>query len=186
MKYKILIVSCLLLALLVQATRLHGQSPVTAVSYVDSLQNALKVGQSDSMRIETLFLLSDYHSDKDTSLAMQYVRKAGSYAKKNSFQAALVHFYTAGVYFESNVPKSEAGYLQAERLLRSFTGKAALIYRARAWHNYGALQQRKDDEREYARILLNHVIPLSQQAGDSARMARNYHNLGMIFSNQLD
>ncbi|MCF2494132.1 ATP-binding protein [Dyadobacter chenhuakuii] len=187
MKNKIFIISSFIYSLLaVPALPLCAQSPVTGVSYVDSLQNILKGKQSDSLRIATLLLLSDYYSDKDTSLAVQYVRKAAGYVKQNSFQAALVQFYTAGVYFDTDFKRSEAGYLRAEQLLRRFAGKAALVYRARAWNNYGALRQRQDDELQYARILLDHVIPLSQQAGDSARMARNYHNLGMIFSNQLD
>jgi len=96
-----------------QAAHLYAQSPVTGVSYVDSLQNALKRKQSDSLRIETLFLLSDYYSDKDTSVAMQYVKKAAGYAKQNSFQAALVQFYTAGVYFDTDFARSEAGNLRA-------------------------------------------------------------------------
>jgi len=174
---------CFLLALVQPG---FSQSPVAAISYVDSLREALKHSPQDTSRVKTLFLLSDYYSDKDTSLAAQYVNQAAGYSKKGSYQAALAHFYRAGVYFDTDIQKSETGYLTAEKLLRSFPGKEALIYRSRAWANYGALQQRQDDEKKYAQVLIEHSIPLAMQAGDSIRVARNYHNLGLIFTNQIN
>ncbi|MCE7042686.1 ATP-binding protein [Dyadobacter sp. CY312] len=163
-----------------------SQSPVTGVTYPDSLREALKRSPADTSRVKTLFLLSDYYSDKDTSLALRYVNQAAGYSKKDSYQAALAHFYRAGVFFDTDMQKSETGYLTAEKLLRHFPGKEALIYRSRAWANYGALQQRQDNEKMYAQVLIEHSIPLAIQAGDSARIARNYQNLGIIFSNQID
>ncbi|HEV7381927.1 MAG TPA: sensor histidine kinase [Dyadobacter sp.] len=163
-----------------------SQSPVGGITYADSLRSALNSYKSDTARIKTLFLLSDYYSDKDSSLAFNYVDQAASYAKKHPYYQALAHFYRAGVFFEFDYPKSQAQYLQAERLLRNFNTKEALIYRSRCWANYGALYQRQDNEKKYAEVLIQHAIPLANQAGDSVRAARNYQNLGIIFSNQLD
>lgn len=163
-----------------------AQSPVGGVSYADSLRASLKSNASDTARIETLFLLSDYYSDKDTSLAFKYVGQAATYAKKHPYYQALTHFYRAGVFFEFDYTKSQAQYLQAERLLRNFKTKEALVYRSRSWANYGALYQRQDNEKKYVEVLINQSIPLAVQAGDSIRVARNYQNLGIIFSNQLD
>lgn len=154
--------------------------------YSDSLRAILSRKLPDSTRIATLFLLSDYWSDKDTSRSLRYVREAARLAKKGSFQEALSYFYTGSAYFDTDYTKSGKAYLTAEKLLRKFPGRQALIHRARAWHNFGALEQRQDREKRYAEIILQHVIPLAAQAGDSVRVANNYHNLGIIFSNQLD
>jgi two-component system NarL family sensor kinase len=185
LRFKIQVAAKLIfLVLLVQPG--FSQSPDTGISYPDSLREALKRWPADTSRIKTLFLLSDYYSEKDTSLALRYVNQAATYSKKDSYFAALAHFYRAGVYFDTDVQKSETGYLTAERLLRNYPGKEALIYRSRAWANYGALRQRQDDEKKYAEVLVEHSIPLAMKAGDSTRVARNYQSLGIIFTNQLD
>ena len=164
----------------------YAQQIPAGEKYADSLENVLKTKLSDTARIRILFELSDYWSDKDTSISLQKVRLAEKLSRKNSYEEALVHFYRAGAYFDTDVVKSEAAYMEAEKLLRPFKSKEALIYRSRAWHNYGALKQRQDDEKQYADILINKAIPLAAQAGDSARIAKNYQNLGMIFSNLIE
>lgn len=176
------------LLLLVLALTAPGfsQSPVDGSTYADSLRKALAKQSSDSLKANILFLLSDHYSEKDQALGLNYLGQAEKYSKKSPYQTALFHFYLAGIYFDTDISKSENEYLLAEKLLRKFPGREALIYRSRAWHNYGALQQRQDDEKKYAQILIEHCIPLALKAGDSARVARNYQNLGLIFSNQLD
>ena len=114
------------------------------------------------------------------------MEEAAKLAKPGSYEAALAYFYRAGAYFDTDMEKSKANYLRSEQLLRKFPTKEALVYRSRAWHNYGALEQRNDNEKRYAEIIIKYAIPLAQQAGDSARVARNYQNLGVIFSNQIE
>jgi len=176
----------MLLLMLMLETPGFSQSPVDGNAYADSLRKALAQQTSDSLKANILFLLSDHYSEKDQTRSLGYLNQAEKYCKKSPYQTALFHFYLAGIYFDTDIPKSENEYLLAEKLLRKFSGKQALIYRSRAWHNYGALQQRQDDEKKYAQILIEHAIPLALKAGDSARVARNYQNLGLVFSNQLD
>ncbi|WP_138484708.1 tetratricopeptide repeat-containing sensor histidine kinase [Dyadobacter bucti] len=164
----------------------RGQNIVPGNTYTDSLLAVLKQKIPDEKRVYVLLELSDHWSERDTARSLDYVRQAGKLSKPNSYQAALVEFYRAGAYFDTDVPKSETHYLKAEKLLRKFRDKEALVYRSRAWHNYGALQQRKDNEKKYAEILINQAIPLAMKAGDSARVAKNYQNLALIFSNQVD
>jgi two-component system NarL family sensor kinase len=164
----------------------YSQIPVTGVSYADSLRSVLRQSRNDTAKIRTLFLLSDYYSDKDSVSAFKYVNQAAVLSKKHPYYQALTQFYRAGIFFEFDYSKSESLYLSAERLLRPFKNKDALIYRSRCWANYGALRQRQDDEKKYIQVLTDYAIPLAVQAGDSIRVARSYQNLGMIFSNQLD
>ncbi|WP_215231506.1 ATP-binding protein [Dyadobacter linearis] len=157
-----------------------------AGSYPDSLKNVLKQKLPEAARVRTLLLLSDHFSDKDTAVSLQYVRQAAQLARPGSYEEAMTEFYRAGAYFDTDFDKSKAAYMRAEQLFRKFKGKEALIFRSRAWHNFGAIEQRLDNEKRYAEILIEHAIPLAKQAGDSARVISNYRNLGIIFSNQLD
>ncbi len=163
-----------------------SQSPVAGISYVDSLKKVVTTLPADTSRINALFLLSDHYSDQDSIMAIKYLNEAERLSPANSYYAAVVHFYRAGIYFETDIHRSEREYLLAEKLLRKFSSKQALIYRSRAWANYGALQQRQDREKKYTEILIKQAIPLAVQAGDSIRVARHNHNLGIIFANQID
>ena len=170
----------LLLFLYVQAVAQHVVDDRT---FPDSLQRVLSISNSLKEKANALFLLSDYYSTRDTSKALSYVRQGISLSKQDEYLFAVGHFYLAGVYFEFDVDRSQQEYLYAEKLLRPFRQKEALIYRSRAWNNYGAIEQRKDKPRSFLDILINKVLPLAQQVGDSTRMALTYHNIGLVLLN---
>ncbi len=169
-----------LLCLYVQAAAQHV---VDDRKVPDSLQQVLKTSKTLKEKLDALFLLSDYYSTRDTSKALGYARQGIEMSKRDEYLAGVAHFYLAGVYFEFDVDRSQQEYLYAEKLLRPFPQKEALIYRSRAWNNYGAIEQRKDKPREFLDILINKVLPLAQQAGDSTRMALSYHNIGLVLLN---
>lgn len=163
-----------------------SQSPVTGVSYEDSLKHKLTVLPHDTSRVTTLFSLADYYSDKDTTIAMGYIHEAEKYIVNHAYYSALLHFYKGSVYFDANPAKSQKEYLTAEKLLQNIPGKAALVFRSRSWASYGALEQRKDNEKGYTQILIDKAIPLALRGGDSVRVAKSYLNLSIAFSNQLN
>ena len=99
-----------------------SQSPVTGVTYADSLKNVLTRLPADTSRINTLFVLSDYYSDKDTALALNYVNQAAGYSGRNSYYAALVHFYRAGVFLIRISPKVKTVISQLKNCLEIFPG----------------------------------------------------------------
>ncbi|AEV97771.1 histidine kinase [Niastella koreensis] len=170
----------LLLCVYVQATAQHV---VDDRKFPDSLQQVLKTSKALNKRLDALFLLSDFYSTRDTAKALDFARQGIELSKRDEYLSGVAHFYLAGVYFECNVDRSQQEYMYAEKLLRPFLQKEALIYRSRAWNNYGALEQRKDKPREFLDILINKVLPLAQQAGDSTRMALSYHNIGLVLLN---
>jgi two-component system NarL family sensor kinase len=170
----------LLLCLYVQATAQHV---VDDRKFPDSLQQVLKASKTLKEKLDALFILSDFYSTRDTTKALGYARQGIEQSKRDEYLTGVAHFYLAGVYFEFDVDRSQQEYLYAEKLLRSFPQKEALIYRSRAWNNYGAIEQRKDKPREFLDILINKVLPLAQQAGDSTRMALSYHNIGLVLLN---
>jgi len=169
-----------LLCLHVQATAQHM---VDDRKVPDSLQQVLKTSKTLKEKLDAVFLLSDYYSTRDTTKALDYARQGIELSTRDEYLAGVAHFYLAGVYFEFDVDRSQQEYLYAEKLLRPFPQKEALVYRSRAWNNYGAIEQRKDKPREFLDILINKVLPLAQQAGDSTRMAICYHNIGLVLLN---
>lgn len=171
---------CMLLCICVNA---NAQHVVDDRKFPDSLQQVLEQSTTLKGKLDALFLLSDFYSNRDTARALGYARQSIELSKPDAYLAAIAHFYLAGVYFEFDADRSQQEYLYAEKLLSSFPQKEALIYRSRAWNNYGALEQRRDNPREYINILINKALPLAQQAGDSTRMALNYHNIGLVLLN---
>ncbi|THU35005.1 histidine kinase [Niastella caeni] len=170
----------MLLCICVNATAQHV---VDDRKFPDSLQQVFERSTSLKGKLEALFGLSDYYSTRDTAKALAYARQSIGLSREDAYLSAVAHFYLAGVYFEFDVDRSQQEYMYAEKLLRPFPQKEALIYRSRAWNNYGVIEQRRDNAHEYLNILINKALPLAQQAGDSTRMALNYHNIGLVLLN---
>lgn len=160
-----------------------AQHVVDDRKFPDSLQQVFERSKTLKEKLDALFLLSDFYSNRDTARALAYARQSIELSKQDEYLSAIAHFYLAGVYFEFDADRSQQEYMLAEKLLSKFTQPEALIYRARAWNNYGAIEQRRDHSREYLNILINKALPLAQRAGDSTRVALNYHNIGLVLLN---
>jgi two-component system, NarL family, sensor kinase len=154
--------------------------------FPDSLQQVFERSTTLKGKLDALCLLSDFYSTRDTAKALAYAKKSIELSKQDAYLSGIAHFFLAGVYFEFDAGRSQHEYLYAEKLLRPFPQKEALIYRSRAWNNYGAIEQRRDNAREYLNILINKALPLAQQAGDTTRVALNYHNIGLVLLNMSE
>lgn len=161
-----------------QTIELTGPDP-----YPDSLQRLIKITPTDTDRAQLYFLLSDYWSDKDSTKAQRYIDAYFREGISNDYYDALAHFYRAGAYFDYNFQLSQQEYMAAEKLFSNYSTRDAILYRARSWHNYGVLEQKKDNSREFVDIQLNKAIPLALEAGDTTRVASNYKEVGMVFMN---
>jgi len=155
----------------------------TGNPYTDSLLTRVAAAAADSAKARLLFQLSDYWSERDSAQSVQFADRSFQYTPKNSFLRGLAHFYRAGAYFSYDVIKSQQDYLSADSLLMHFSSKEALQYRSRIWHNYGALEQRKDNSEAFVDLILSKAIPYAQAAGDQKRVAWNYMDLGAVFMN---
>ncbi|KEO71908.1 sensor histidine kinase [Anditalea andensis] len=155
--------------------------------YADSLLNIAENAHSDSLKINGYLELSDFWSDRDTTIAFQYLDIAsGLMPAGDKYYEGLVHFYTAGIYFDKVIERGKNEYLEAEQLLKTLDSKAAYRLRARLWNNYGALLQRQDQQDGYIKILLNQAIPMAKMAGDSIIVATNYQNVALVLMNITD
>ena len=164
-----------------------GQSKSFEQLYSDSLLNVAMAEDSDSLRINHYLELSNFWSDRDTAEAFVYLRKARELMPYgDGYYQGLLHFYTAGIFFDRQIEKGKEEYLKAEELLDEYSNRAVFRLRARLWNNYGALLQRQDQEEKYIDILLNKAIPLAEKAEDSILVANNYQNVALILMNVGD
>lgn len=166
---------------------LFGQTKSSEQIYADSLLSLARAAQSDSLKINHYLELSNFWSDRDTAEAFLYLREASRLMPpSNRYYEGLLHFYTAGIYFDRQIEKGKNSYLKAEKLLEQYATQEVFRLRARLWNNYGALLQRQDQEEKYIDILLNKAIPLAEKAGDSILVANNYQNVALILMNVGD
>jgi len=155
-----------------------------AKGYRDSLAYELTQPTTDSNKARISFLLSDEWSYTDTVKAKEFLEQGKALAKGNRYLMALHSFYLAQLLFETDRPQAEKMYLRSDSLLSIFKTAEAYHFRARAWHNYGALREQDDDSKTMLAVLIDKTIPFSIQSGDRNYLARNYSDVGMIFMNQ--
>ncbi|TJZ54743.1 sensor histidine kinase [Sphingobacterium olei] len=179
-----------LLAYLLSITQIFAQSKEELKHYGDSLYQQLQHIDDREEKALALLDLSFFWSDYDAAKARQYVaeseKQLGDKSKTNYYQG-LLHFYRAAIHFDIDPIKSKQQYMQADSFLRQDIPKknslAATRYRARLWGSYGALLQREGNPSEYVQVLLEKVIPMAKQIGDSTLMGNNYQNVAMALMN---
>ncbi len=177
----------LLTGICLSAFPTFGQTGSSEQMYADSLLTLAESATSDSLKISRYLELSNFWSDRDTAEAFLYLRQASQLMPPhNTYYQGLLHFYTAGIYFDRQIERGKEEYLQAEGLLKDYEAQEVFRLRARLWNNYGALLQRQDQEDKYIEILLNKAIPLAEKAGDSILVANNYQNVALILMNVGD
>ncbi len=161
-----------------------GQAPpLNEKALTDSLENVLQRTTSDSIRARAHYSLSEYWAVNDSLKSSQHLEKGKQYSGKNSFLQALYYYYEANMLKKSAPDRSQSAFLKADTLLSRFNTSEAYSFRSKAWYDYGAIAQRKDDYKAFADVLLNKAIPLAQQAGDQTVVGKDYLAVGIVFKN---
>lgn len=159
--------------------------PLNEQRFGDSLQNILNSKMPDSIRANAGFLLSNFWYRKDSVKGAAYLEQARLISKDNSFQQSVYFFYLGNLKSLNNLEFSESLFIKADSLLQRFSSKEAFAFRSKVWHNYGAIQQIKDDNESFADILLEKAIPFAIKGGDTVYLGKNYFDLGLAFTNTL-
>lgn len=176
-----LIICFLLLPFSSPARQNAGSHP-----YADSLQRVLQASLSNEQRAQNLFLLSQYWADLDSAKGVQYALQALEYNPHDNLSEGKGHYYLGNVFFEYDIPRAQQEYMLAIPLLQHNGTQKAFALLSKAWHNYGALEERQGHEKQFAGILLNKVIPLALQAGDTLHTGNYYLSLSVVFGNIYD
>src|SRR5690606_17388799 len=108
--------------------------------YADSLLLLAETAESDSLKINGYLELSNFWSDRDTATAFRYLRWAKELIpQEDPYYQGLLHFYSAGIYFDREIERGKKEYMEAEKFLSEDPSQVAYRFRARLWNNYGAL-----------------------------------------------
>ena len=157
----------------------------------DSLYKALQQKQDAEEKAYALFRLSYLWSDYDTIRGFRYIEEAKLVLNdkaKQDYYKGLVAYYKASNYFARDNEKAKELYMEAEQLLEDIEGtkkKDALRHRSRAWNSYASLLQREYKAEKYMELLIQKIIPLSIQSGDTLLLGGNYSSVAMNLMNQL-
>ncbi|MCC6289394.1 MAG: sensor histidine kinase [Chitinophagaceae bacterium] len=159
--------------------------PLNEQRFGDSLQKILNSTMPDSMRANAGFLLSNFWYRKDSVKGAAYLEQGRILSKNNPFQQSIYFFYLGNLKSLNNLELSASSFMKADSLLQKFSTKEAFVFRSKVWHNYGAIQQMKDDNEYFADLLLEKAIPFAIKGGDSVYLGKNYFDLGLAFTNTL-
>ncbi|HEY9259488.1 sensor histidine kinase [Chitinophaga sp.] len=172
-----------LLFLLIANNWCLGQIHVSGTSPTDSLEKVLLQDGSDSMRARASFALADFWAAKDTIKAMKFLQEGAPYSKKQPYLQALYYYYEGHLLAKNHPDESQEKYMLADTLLSRFKTKESYLFRAKAWYEYGRIQQQKDNYKAFADIILNKSIPFARQSGNQILLGKNYLGLAIIFKN---
>ncbi|QJB31454.1 sensor histidine kinase [Chitinophaga oryzae] len=176
----------LLLCMLVSLPFVSPAQQPSGQPYPDSLLQLLHYQSNKAEKAEILFQLSQYWADLDSGRGVTYAREALKYIPHDPYHEGRGHYFLAGAFFEYDIPRAQQEYQQAIHRLEQRKSREAVLLLSKAWHNYGALEQRQGREKNFAAILLNKVVPLATQAGDTLRLGNYYLSLSTVFDNIFD
>jgi signal transduction histidine kinase len=162
---------------------IRAQVPLNGQHYADSLVQSLQKPITDSAKARSAFLLSEYYiMSADSLMAKQYLQQGLKYSKDNKYLRAVSLVFDAGTIADKYVDSTAKIYLQADKELKGYNTPDAFRIRAKGWHDYARLLQRKNDDAEsYVNILLNKAIPLAEQSGDMGFLGKNYLDISFAF-----
>lgn len=150
------------------------------------LQEAVEKASSDRERFFALMELADYQSYSDTLQAFETLRSAFPLTQESAYLEGIYYFNEAGIYFSYDRFKSQKLYRKADDYLKWYTTPEAYRYRARLWHNYGALEQHSGRKQNFLKITLENCIPFAEKSGDVDLLIGYFTDVGMIFANDKE
>ncbi len=154
--------------------------------YVDSLLKLMKHDPSADGKAQASFSLVEYFLYSDTVKAKEYLQKGLDYSKGNTFYRLMHEFYLARLVSLSDPDRALSMYEKTEKALQRLNTQRALLLRAKCWSDYAKVLQRKDDGEGFVGMLLNKVIPLAVEAGDSTFLGKSYLDVSLGFKNMGD
>ena len=177
---RFLLVFCFFIYLSVASV---AQLPLHQKGYADSVALLLQKVTNDSVKSKLNTLLVFCWMNTDKARAAQYLMEARRLAQNYPLMWAQTFAHEGYLYFNEDVPRSEACYMKVDSLLRYDTSKDAYLLRSNAWQNYAVQQQGKDDEATFIDLILNKAIPLALLSGDSSLLGSEYTNVALAFTN---
>lgn len=153
--------------------------------YIDSIAKVTRNTKSDSIKCLYSFKLSRLF------LMVQNVEKSKEYLNQaNRLKSNFPFLKDASIYYNSysfiekgDIAGFEKTLLEANAKLKKYNNTEAFRLRAILLQNYGIMQQRKNNEKGYMKLLVNEAIPLAKKSGDYELISGLYKAVAIIFMN---
>jgi two-component system NarL family sensor kinase len=135
--------------------------------YIDSIVNITKNLKSDSLKSLNSFRLSKlFLMVQDVKKSKEYLEQANRLKKKFPFLRDASIYYNAYHFIENgDLEGYEKTLLEANTRLKKYRNKEAYKLRAVVLQNYGIIQQHKNNEKAYMKLLVDEAIPIARKWG---------------------
>lgn len=156
--------------------------------YIDSIATVTKNTQSDSIKCLYSFRLSKlYLMVQDAKKSKEYLAQANQLKGKFPFLNDAGLFYNSYNFLEKgDVDGFEKTLLDANNKLKKYYNTEAYRLRAIILQNYGIMQQRKNNEKVYMKLLINEAIPIAKKSRDYELISALYKAVAIIFMNNSE
>lgn len=153
--------------------------------YIDSIAKITKNTKSDSIKCLYSFKLSKlYLMVQDAKKSKEYLEQANKLKSKFPFLNDAGVFYNSYSFLEKgDVDGFEKTLLDGNEKLKKYYTTEAFRLRAIILQNYGIMQQRKNNEKAYMKLLINEAIPAAKKSRDYELISGLYKAVAIIFMN---
>jgi two-component system NarL family sensor kinase len=153
--------------------------------YIDSIAKITKNTKSDSIKCLYSFKLSKlYLMVQDAKRSKEYLEQANKLKSKYPFLNDAGIFYNSYSFLEKgDVDGFEKTLLEGNNKLKKYYNTEAFRIRAIILQNYGIMQQRKNNEKAYMKLLINEAIPAAKKSRDYELISGLYKAVAIIFMN---
>lgn len=153
--------------------------------YIDSIVKITKNTKSDSVKSLNSFRLSKlFLMAQDAKSSKEYLEQANRLKTKFPYLVDAAVFYNAYGFIEKgDLEGFEKALMEANTKLKKYRNKEAYKLRAVILQNYGIMQQRKNNENAYMKLLVNEAIPIAKKSGDFELISALNKAVAIIFMN---
>lgn len=153
--------------------------------YIDSIAKITKNTKSDSIKCLYSFKLSKlYLMVQDAKKSKEYLEQANKLKSKYPFLNDAGIFYNSYSFLEKgDADGFEKALLDGNNKLKKYYNTEAFRIRAIILQNYGIMQQRKNNEKLYMKLLINEAIPVAKKSRDYELISGLYKAVAIIFMN---
>jgi len=153
--------------------------------YIDSIAGITKNTHSDSIKSLYSFRLSKlYLMIQDVNKSKEYLKEANRLKTKFPFLRDASIYYNSYSFLEKgDADGFEKALSEANTKLKKYNNTEAFRLRAIILQNYGIMQQRKNNEKGYMKLLVNEAIPIAKKSQDYELVSALYKAVAIILMN---
>lgn len=169
-----------LIFILINNSKSQQLIPLDEELYLKQINNLIKSGDTDSIRLNNSLLLSEYWAPTDSLKSRQSLDAVLHSKGKHILSSGLLDYYQA-VFYTNQGDKTKAKnlYEEAIRILEKEPQNTEILIKS--WYNYAYIQVPEKGYDFLVKTLTEKCIPLSDKSGNKELLAFCYTQLGLTF-----